>query len=81
MFLNQTTDSYIALDEIGDDRFESREPAEERHVFGGLLIAQALRAAQLTVIGRSAHSLHASFVLAEARRIFADDIVDVGEIS
>ncbi|MCU1502732.1 MAG: acyl-CoA thioesterase [Ilumatobacteraceae bacterium] len=54
----------LALDELGDDQFESHEPAESRHVFGGLLIAQALRAAQLTVTGRPAHSLHASFVLA-----------------
>jgi acyl-CoA thioesterase-2 len=47
------------------DVFVSREPADARHVFGGLLIAQALRAAQLTVGDRRpAHSLHASFVVA-----------------
>ncbi len=54
----------LALDDLGADHFESRRPAEVRHVFGGLLIAQALRAAQLTVDDRPAHSLHASFVLA-----------------
>ncbi|MEO5900426.1 MAG: acyl-CoA thioesterase domain-containing protein [Ilumatobacteraceae bacterium] len=54
----------LALDELGDDRFVSHHITEARHVFGGLLIAQALRAAQLTVADRTAHSLHASFVLA-----------------
>jgi acyl-CoA thioesterase-2 len=54
----------LTLDRFGDDRFVSHHPTEVRHVFGGLLIAQALRAAQLTVSGRTAHSLHASFVLA-----------------
>ena len=54
----------LALDQVGDDRFVSHDPTEVRHVFGGLLIAQALRAAQLTVSGRLAHSLHASFVVA-----------------
>lgn len=55
----------LALEEVDDHTFTSREPTDPRHVFGGLLIAQALRAAQLTVpAGRSVHSLHASFVLA-----------------
>lgn len=53
----------LALDVVEDDVFISRAPTDERHVFGGLLIGQALRAAQLTVDGRGAHSLHASFVL------------------
>ena len=35
-----------------------------QRVFGGLVIAQALRAAQLTVTGRQAHSLHGYFLLA-----------------
>ena len=52
----------LALDAVGDDVFTSHDPTDERHVFGGLLIGQALRAAQLTVDGRGAHSLHASFV-------------------
>ena len=55
----------LALDETSTDVFESHEPTDERHVFGGLLIGQALRAAQLTVDGgRPVHSLHASFVVA-----------------
>ena len=55
----------LALDEIDDHTFTSRHPTDPGHVFGGLLIGQALRAAHLTVAnGRSAHSLHASFVAA-----------------
>ena len=57
----------LALDEVErveeTHHFVSHFPADRRHVFGGLLIAQALRAARLTVpAGRSVHSLHASFV-------------------
>jgi acyl-CoA thioesterase-2 len=55
----------LALVAHDDDVFVSASPADSRHVFGGLLIGQALRAAQLTVdAGRPAHSLHASFVVA-----------------
>lgn len=47
--------------------FVSRQPPDPQHVFGGLLVAQALRSAQMTVPdGRDAHSLHASFVRAGA---------------
>jgi acyl-CoA thioesterase-2 len=47
------------------DVFVSRQPPDPQHVFGGLLVAQALRSAQSTVPdGRDAHSLHASFVRA-----------------
>ena len=47
------------------DAFTSRDACERGHVFGGLLIAQAARAAQLTVPGgRPMHSLHASFLVA-----------------
>src|SRR5215204_3603032 len=57
----------LALDPIGDDRFVSRRPPNPRHVFGGLLIGQALRAAALTVPeDRTAHALHGSFVVAGA---------------
>lgn len=46
------------------DVFTSRDACERGHVFGGLLIAQAARAAQLTVEGdRPIHSLHASFLV------------------
>lgn len=59
----------LALVEQAGDVFTSASPTEHRHVFGGLLIGQALRAAQLTVpasgpVSRPAHSLHASFVVA-----------------
>jgi len=54
----------LALADTGADTFES-EPVDGAHVFGGLLVAQALRAASLTVdAGRDVHSLHASFVAA-----------------
>lgn len=57
----------LALEPVdGDsDTFLSVGRTDPRHVYGGLLVAQALRAAQLTVDdGRLAHSLHASFVRA-----------------
>jgi len=49
----------------GPDVFVGRSSPPDRHLFGGLVVAQALRAATLTVDreGR-AHALHASFVLA-----------------
>lgn len=57
----------LALDDRGGDVFVSRSVTDRRHVFGGLLIAQSLRAAQLTVDpSRPVHSLHASFVVAGA---------------
>lgn len=56
---------HLALDPRGDGRFVSREPADRHHVFGGLLLAQALRAATRTVDpDRPVHALHASFVSA-----------------
>lgn len=55
----------LALDDLGRDEFASRQPPEAHHVFGGLLIGQAVRAAQRTVDGdRPVHSLHASFLTA-----------------
>jgi acyl-CoA thioesterase II len=55
----------LAIVDEGDDRFTSREPTDTFHVFGGLLVAQALRAAAMSVSsGQHAHSLHASFVAA-----------------
>src|SRR5215218_5813441 len=57
----------LALTNEPGDVFVSTAPTDARHVFGGLLIGQALRAAQLTVDAtRPAHSLHASFVVAGA---------------
>src|SRR3954471_24567290 len=53
----------LALRPFADDAFESAQPTDEQHVFGGLLIGQALRAGASTApAGRAAHSLHASFV-------------------
>lgn len=47
------------------DVWTSRDPADARHVFGGWLIAQALRAASASVDPeRHAIALHASFVVA-----------------
>ena len=55
----------LALDEVAEDVFETHETPAAGHVFGGLLVGQALRAAQLTVDDdRPAHSLHLSFALA-----------------
>jgi acyl-CoA thioesterase-2 len=59
----------LALDPLDDGltRFVSHRAPNPRHVFGGLLIGQALRAAALTVpADRTAHALHASFVVAGA---------------
>lgn len=42
----------------------SRDACERGHVFGGLIVAQAARAAQLTVGTRPIHSLHSSFLVA-----------------
>lgn len=56
----------LALTELGADRFaagHSRASVATRHVFGGLVAAQALVAAGGTVApGRPPHSLHAYFL-------------------
>ena len=55
----------LAIDPVSADVFSSTHPPDPQHVFGGLLVAQALRSAQFTVpADRDAHSLHASFVRA-----------------
>lgn len=55
----------LALEPTGADELTSRDPADARHVFGGWLLAQALRAAATTVdADRHAIALHASFVVA-----------------
>jgi len=57
----------LALVDAGADTYESVGVVEGPHVFGGHLVAQALRAATLTVDpAREVHSLHASFVSAGA---------------
>jgi acyl-CoA thioesterase-2 len=57
----------LALVETGADTYETLDATEGTHVFGGQLVAQALRAAALTVDPtREVHSLHATFVSAGA---------------
>ncbi|MFM7534453.1 MAG: acyl-CoA thioesterase [Acidimicrobiales bacterium] len=56
----------LALDDLGADRFRSTHPVEGPHVFGGLLLGQALRAACCTVDDRPVRSVHASFLVAGA---------------
>jgi acyl-CoA thioesterase-2 len=59
----------LALEPAGTDELVSRDPADAHHVFGGWLIAQALRAATTTVHpDRHAIALHASFVVAGTPR-------------
>ena len=66
----RSLEDHLALQPEGGGAFTTVVTSRERRVFGGLLMAQALRAAQLTVPpGRNPHSLHASFVLsADGRR-------------
>lgn len=55
----------LALEPLAADVFMSRQPADRGHVYGGLIIGQAVRAAQSTVDrSRPVHALHASFVAA-----------------
>ena len=62
---SRTMAERLALEPTGTDELTSRDPADARHVFGGWLIAQALRAATTTVEpDRHAIALHASFVVA-----------------
>jgi acyl-CoA thioesterase-2 len=61
----RTMAARLALDEAGADELVSRDPADAHHVYGGWLIAQALRAASTTVEpDRHAIAVHASFVVA-----------------
>jgi acyl-CoA thioesterase-2 len=54
----------LSLIREGHDEFVSSEPTEGPPVFGGLLVAQALRAAALTLESdQPARSLHASFLV------------------
>ena len=55
----------LALGEVAPDTFQTHLTPPQGHVFGGLLIGQAVRAAQLTVRkDKPVHSLHLSFALA-----------------
>jgi len=55
---------HLTLDPLGEDRFrgESRSLGG-KSVFGGQVLGQALLAADATIAGRRAHSLHAYFLL------------------
>jgi acyl-CoA thioesterase II len=55
----------LALDEVARDVFTTHDTPAAGHVFGGLLIAQSLRAGQVTVgDDKPVHSLHLSFAVA-----------------
>jgi acyl-CoA thioesterase II len=62
-----TADELVALFDLtpaGEDRFAGLSPHNGwRRVFGGQVLAQALVAAERTVVGRDPHSLHAYFLL------------------
>jgi acyl-CoA thioesterase-2 len=58
----------LALVEEGGDVF-TRPGGDVRHVFGGMLVAQGLRAAQRSGVSRRPHSLHASFLGAADGRV------------
>jgi acyl-CoA thioesterase-2 len=62
-----TADELVALFDLapaGEDRFTGLSPHNGwRRVFGGQVLAQALVAAERTVVGREPHSLHAYFLL------------------
>jgi acyl-CoA thioesterase-2 len=53
----------LDVEEIDTDLYRgSRQPGGHGRVFGGQVIAQALQAAQRSVAGKDAHSLHAYFM-------------------
>jgi acyl-CoA thioesterase-2 len=62
-----TADELVALFDLapaGDDRFVGHSALNGwKRVFGGQVLAQALVAAERTVVGRNPHSLHAYFLL------------------
>ena len=62
-----TADGLVALFDLepsGKDRFVGHSPHNGwKRVFGGQVLAQALVAAERTVVGRDPHSLHAYFLL------------------
>lgn len=58
-------DRLLALTGGLEDRFEGVSPqdGDRRRIYGGLVAAQALRAAQLTVENRVCHSIHGYFLV------------------
>lgn len=59
-----TLHDLLDLEDIGSDYFRSRrtEPNLSGALYGGQVLAQALRSSQLTVQGRPVHSLHGYFI-------------------
>lgn len=74
--------SSLMLDRLEDNLFESRSPAVGwRRIYGGLLLAHAVHAAQQTVdAGKQFHSVHASFLrpgnTGEPMRILVERLLD-----
>jgi acyl-CoA thioesterase II len=68
-----TADELVALFDLepsGKDRFVGHSPHNGwKRVFGGQVLAQALVAAERTVVGRDPHSLHAYFLLGGDPRV------------
>jgi len=65
MFANQLAQllSYLDLETIERDLFRGESPTARRdRIFGGQVLAQAMVAANRTVEGRQAHSLHGYFL-------------------
>lgn len=58
--------SLLEMEEIGPDLFRNlhHQPNAYRALFGGQIVAQALRAADRTAEGRTVHSLHSYFLRA-----------------
>ncbi len=58
--------SLLEMDQIAPDLFQNRynQPNAYRALFGGQIVAQALRAADRTAKGRTVHSLHCYFLRA-----------------
>jgi acyl-CoA thioesterase-2 len=62
-FLSRDLAQRLELEGTPESGFAGRPQEKQRHIFGGLLMAQALRAAAFTVpSGRVAHSVHGTFL-------------------
>ena len=59
----QSVHDVLDMKPLGDRKFLGPSvPSAFTRTFGGQVVAQALRAAQLTVEGKRAHSLHSYFL-------------------
>jgi acyl-CoA thioesterase-2 len=62
--MTMTLSTLLQLEPGLEDRWIGHSPQTAwKRIFGGLVVAQALRAAQFTSPGRPVHSLHAYFIL------------------